>query len=63
MKADKLELWIASITTWNFMIVQRNRSMLNCLKLTLLNCYIPKRTPSIKRRLIEVSLYLFLAPC
>jgi len=28
MKADELELWIASLTTWNFITVQRNRRML-----------------------------------
>jgi hypothetical protein len=25
MKADELELWIALLTTWNFITVQRNR--------------------------------------
>jgi len=25
MKADELEIWIASLTTWNFITVQRNR--------------------------------------
>ena len=28
MKGDERELWIASLTTWNFITVQRNRRML-----------------------------------
>ena len=48
MKGNELELWIASLTTWNVITVQSNRGML------IVNKYCAIFTTLIKRTLRKV---------
>ena len=54
IKADELELWIALLTTWNFITVQRNHWMLTVNKHCTVVITFIKRTPSVKRTLEKV---------
>ena len=54
MKGNELELWITSLTTWNFIIVQSNRWMLIVNKHCAIFTNSIKWTPSIKRTLGKV---------